>query len=479
MRLFKKLYTDLMVKYFILVAAAIVSMFLAITYMDSATNGILAEYVEFIVEKGNIDIHFDKPSMTFNLSGGKDAEMRYEILEDYKIIYKEGPELGGETSYSPEIISSIIQRQYRLIPEIPYIGEYIPFTGKDGNHYALLIKKPKNSDASKAQMGVMLPEYLRGTQLEAAISRIVWIGLIMIIIILCLIALAFSQLTKSRIIHPIQAIQKGLKSVDQGHYDAHIQFNANKEFEEVRDAFNRMTERLNTVQRENKKLQDGKKQFILDLSHDLRTPITTIQGYAQAMTSGMVGDETTKEKYLKYIYKKSETMARLINKLFEYSKLESSHHHLEKKETDIANCFRNAIIEKLDKLEAEAFQISIDIPEDIILFNCDSTEIERAIGNIISNQIKYNPKGTKVFYQLKKKTDKISIILQDDGIGIEEEALEHIFDVMVRGDKSRHGMDGTGLGLSISRKVVELHGGTIAVFSTVGEGTRFEITFSL
>ena len=479
MRLFKKIYWDLMTKYFLLVVAAISCMFLSFFYIEHATDRLLVEYIEFITEKGSRDISFDKASMTLTVTGKRSEGTRLEILEDYQVIYSEGAELGGEIAYSPEIINFIIQRQYNLLSQISYLAEYIPFTGVDGKYYALLIKKPKSNTDSKAKLGVVLPEYLRGTKLESDMFVIIRRGIIMIAIILCFIALAFSQLTISGIIRPIQKLQEGLKNVDEGRLNTHLDFTANKEFEEVRDAFNRMTKKLDQVEKENIKLQEGKKQFILDLSHDLRTPITTIKGYAQAISNNMVEDEETKTKYLNYIYKKSETMAKLINKLFDYSKLENAQHQLEKKERDIANCFRNAIIEKLDKLESKSFQISIDIPDEMIMFKCDSTEIERAIGNIISNQMKYNPKGTKVFYQLKKIEDQIIIILQDDGIGIEKEVLDNIFDVMVRGDKSRHGMEGTGLGLSISKKVVELHGGTIKVFSTVGEGTRFEITFSL
>ncbi len=477
MKLIKPLYPDLMIKYLLLVAGAVAGFFGAYIHLNGQSSKLLADYAAEIIRQGNKSITFSAESMELDLEGGKSPAYRYEILEGYTVIYSVGPEIGNETAYTPEEINSMIQRHYELMDDVSYIPEYFPFTGTDGNPYVLIIKKPKDSSEVQPKAGVLLPEYLRGTQLEMDVSRLIRKSIIAVALVLAAVAVLFSLLTTTTIMRPLKQLRAGFRQVDMGRLDTRLNFSGNREFEEVRDAFNKMIERLEESEAENRQLQESRKQFILDLSHDLKTPITTIQGYSEAILTGMVEDEEVQKKYISYIYRKSQIITGLITKLFDYSKLESVHNRLEQKEQDLANCFREAIIQNLDGLETKEFRVDIDIPEEPVLFLFDKTEMERGIGNIIANQLKYNPERTSVFYRLKVSSEKVFLILEDRGIGIEEEVLARIFNLMVRGDSSRHGVDGTGLGLAITKKVVELHGGKINVRSTIGKGTVFEITF--
>ena len=475
--LIKRLYLDLMIRYLLLVAGAVAGVFGAFVYMNRASSALLAGYAAGIIEYGNRAINFSRESEELILQGEKKPAFRYEVVQDYAVIYAEGPDIGGETVYSPEEISSMIERHYELIPDIIYIPEYYPFTGTDGESYALIIKKPKDSPEIRSKTGVLLPEYLRGTEVELSIYRLIWKTVIIVTAVLLIIAFLFSRLTLKKIIHPLRTLRGGLRKVDDSHLDGRLDFTANREFMEVRDAFNTMLTRLAEAETENRRLQESRRQFILDLSHDLKTPITTIQGYADALYSGMVEDDATRKKYLGYIGKKSRVVSDLITKLFDYSRLENTHTHMNIQEDDLAGCFRDVIIRNLDGLEESRFSVEIDIPEEPVPFVCDTTEISRALDNIITNQIKYNPDGTAVTYILKHEYNAIRLELRDNGIGIEKEVQDRIFNLMVRGDVSRHGVEGTGLGLAITKKIVELHGGNITLESGASEGSAFVIIF--
>ena len=448
MKLIKPLYPDLMIKFLLLVAGAVAGLLGVYRHLNGTASELLADYASEIIANGNKSITFSRDTMELSLNGGKFPSYRYEILDGYSLIYSEGPELGGETSYTPEEINGMIQRHYELMEDVSYIPEYFPFTGTDGKPYVLLIKKPKNSPDAEARTGVLLPEYLRGTQLEQDIYRLIWKTIIAFVLILVVVAVLFSLLTNTTIMKPLKGLRAGLKMVDGGNLDTRLSFSGNREFEEVRDAFNKMIARLQESEMENLQMQEGRKQFILALSHDLKTPVTTIQGYSEAILNGMVEDGEEQKKYISYIHRKSQIISGLITKLFDYSKLESVHNRLECREQDLADCFREAIIQNLDGLDAKEFRVDIGIPEEPVLFSFDKTEMERGLGNIIANQIKYNPLRTAVSYSLKTSPESVTLLLSDDGIGIEKDVLDRIFDLMVRGDASRHGVDGSFKALS-------------------------------
>ena len=472
---FKKIYVDLMLKYLLLLTATVVVAVGGYAALGIIGDNILLRYSAFILEAGEQYIDFDEQTNTLTLARTLSEGERYEVLKDSKVVYSEGAALGGETEYSQEEINGIIQSRYRFLTEKTYIPEYVPFTASNGEAYALLIKIPKNADAPEAKKGVMVPEYLRGTVVETNVAKAIRNILFIMLALLVLIVFFINRLTTQKIVKPLKTLNKGLEEINRGDLSARLAFSANEEFEKVRDSFNEMAERLERTEKENAYLTQSKKQFILDLSHDLRTPITTIKGYSEALTNGMVEEEGERRKYLDYINKKSSVMAQLIDKLFEYSKLESGVSQLNLQKLDIGDCFRNVIIQHYGDMEAKGFQADIDIPDRKIWVMCDETEMQRAVGNIISNQIKYNPDNTKTRYAVIESDTQVKLVLQDFGIGIEPDVLGRVFDVMVRGDESRHGVSGTGLGLAITKKVVEMHGGRISVESKIDQGTKFTI----
>ncbi|MCR5544606.1 MAG: HAMP domain-containing histidine kinase [Eubacterium sp.] len=200
--------------------------------------------------------------------------------------------------------------------------------------------------------------------------------------------------------------------------------------------------------------------MISDIAHDLKTPMTTVSGYAMALSDGMVSDDK-KQEYLDAINAKSKRMNDLINLLFDYVKLDSEGFTLEKSKVDICELLRECVAFQYQDIEDAGFELDLDIPEESIIIEADKLQFSRVITNLITNAIRHNDEGTKLGVYLKNEYDVLRIIVADSGNLIEQEKAEYIFDPFVVGDESRNSRGGTGLGLSIAKKVVDMHGFSI------------------
>lgn len=204
--------------------------------------------------------------------------------------------------------------------------------------------------------------------------------------------------------------------------------------------------------------QKQKNVLLSDIAHDLRTPITTISGYAKALNDGMVADEEKQKEYLQAIQSKSERMGDLINLLFDYVRLGTEGFRLKKESVDIAELLRENAARLYTDVEEKGMEFYADIPEEVHLIQADALQLSRVITNLINNAIRHNEPGTQIQLELRVEPDALEVIIADNGAQIPTEVAEHIFDPFVVGDKSRRTNGGSGLGLSIAKKIVDMHG---------------------
>ena len=215
------------------------------------------------------------------------------------------------------------------------------------------------------------------------------------------------------------------------------------------------------IQKEREEQQrdfDRKRNLMLsDIAHDLRTPMTTVNGYARALADGMVTDEAKRQEYLKAIQNKSVRMNELINLLFEYVKLDSEGFRLDKTRLDLCELLReNAALVYSDVEDAE-MNFEVSIPEEPYYINADSIQFSRVVTNLLNNAIRHNPKGTTIVLSMEEETAGVRIIIADDGNVIPDDISRNIFEPFAKGDSSRRS-GGSGLGLSIAKKVINMHG---------------------
>ena len=275
---------------------------------------------------------------------------------------------------------------------------------------------------------------------------------------------------------PLKEIEKGIEEIRRNNLENSINFHSYKEMNEIKDAFNYMSEEIRITNIKKNEIEESKKKMIRDISHDIKTPLTSIMGYSKAIIDKQSMSDEEKEVYLNYIYKKTLRINSLTNELLKYINLDSENYKLDKIKQDYCEFIREVISIYYKDMEDKNFNLEINIIEDKILLAFDSKNLERALGNLIINAIKYNNENTTLKIIVKKENNKVVTIIQDDGIGIDKNLCSNIFDEFVRGDESRNTSGGSGLGLAITKKIVSLHGGEINLVSDINKGCKFTIT---
>lgn len=221
-------------------------------------------------------------------------------------------------------------------------------------------------------------------------------------------------------------------------------------------------------EKEQKEAYDRQRNLLLsDIAHDIKTPLTTVCGYARALVDNVVEKEEKKKEYLHAIYAKSMRMDELITLLFEYVKLDSDGFTLHREDADLGEVLReNAALLYAD-FEENGIELEIGIPEHPFPCKIDKTQFGRALTNIMTNSVKYNEKGTTVSLTLRENYE---IRIADDGAPIDKELAEHIFEPFSRGDRARSTRGGSGLGLSISSRIIQMHGGELRLENECRDG---------
>ena len=210
-------------------------------------------------------------------------------------------------------------------------------------------------------------------------------------------------------------------------------------------------------QQEQRILYERKRNLMLsDIAHDLRTPMTTVNGYAKALADHMVPKEKEGE-YLDGIMRKSQRMNELIELLFSYVKTDSEGFALKKEKTDVCELLRTIVADAFGDFESAGMDLDVEIPEAPCFFELDRVQFKRSIHNLLTNAIRHNQPGTKVCVAVSLEDD-LRIFIADSGTPIEKEVAEHIFEPFMMGDSSRNSKGGSGLGSSISKKIMDLHG---------------------
>lgn len=235
----------------------------------------------------------------------------------------------------------------------------------------------------------------------------------------------------------------------------------------------------NNVKEYLKQLDDQRKireEFFSNASHELKTPITSIQGYAELLENGIIKDETMRQDFIKRIHKEASRMTSLINDILMISRLESREAKLTYTEVNLAEVAREAV-EGLKPLTAQKQVYIHQDCQDAVIW-ADEKQMKELISNLISNAVKYNRQGGQVWIEIKEDRAKnqIRIQVKDNGMGIPEDSLPRIFERFYRVEKGRSKKEGgTGLGLSIVKHIVTYYKGSIEVKSQVDMGTRFMV----
>lgn len=304
-----------------------------------------------------------------------------------------------------------------------------------------------------------------------SLSYYVFLGVGMILLLI----IVYSYWVARRIRKPLRIITLGLKQMIQGNYDTRIALYAEKEFSQIGETFNYMADVIEKTTKEKRQAEESKKRMMVDLSHDLKTPITSIQGFAQALVEGRGEDEERQKRYLSYIYNKSSQVTKLIQNMLELLKIDSPDFLLRMEHQELGEFIREIIADTYGEIEQKNFVLHLNVPEEDVFLNFDAELLSSVVHNLISNALIYNPPGTHLRVEVIPLEKEVTIEIADTGVGIPEELWSTMFDPFVRGDKARTASGGTGLGLSIAMKNTEKMGGTLHLSRRKKEPTVFTI----
>lgn len=286
-----------------------------------------------------------------------------------------------------------------------------------------------------------------------------------ILIIAVLTALLSRLLTR-----PIRELTKATKKMSKGNLGVRVKVRSKDEIGQLGKTFNEMSQRLADFQK-------SRRELLADISHEIRSPLARIQSDAEILIDRKVGKEE-REQHLKAICEEVKDIDKLVEDLSILSRLEYHQLEMEVSPSSIQDALSQEISKFRLQLEKKEINLKQTIPENIPLVMMDTLRIGQIISNLLTNALRYTPKGGTVDIGLKKKDSMVELWVKDTGPGIPQEELPYIFERFYRVDKSRSRTSGgTGLGLAIAKYFVDAQGGYIHAESEVGKGTC--ITFSI
>lgn len=391
------------------------------------------------------------------------------VDREYRVVYTEGLDTIGKDRLTAEEFTAFLTES----PKKPY-------------HYDILYN-PKG----EFWLIVTFPTSIR---LDFSIvynkdapssdfTRAGWvIGLVVLayLLILALFAFIYSRITAASITVPLQKLCDGTRLLREGDYSVRVDLRLKNEFAQLQNTFNDMAARIEHEISLRKKSEEDRKKLILDISHDLKNPMSSIQGYTELLMNKPGMTEQERNEYLEIILNNSKKTNKLLNELFGLSQMDSPEFSLKLEKTDISEYIRRVCGELVPQLEREGFLYEFDILEEPIYVMLDTDRFGRIFQNLSNNTLQYNPKGTLVTVSLTAENNQAVIDFSDNGIGVPPHLADNIFKPFVRADDSRNSRTGgSGLGLSIAKKIAEAHGGDLTLIPRQDKGSTFRITIPI
>lgn len=316
--------------------------------------------------------------------------------------------------------------------------------------------------------GVLLAAPVSGTsEMIGELNRTLLTAMLAALAIALLLSYLLSKLHVSR----LQRMRKATAMVSEGNYDVKLPESGYDEFGDLAIDFNNMTTKLNASNEEIERLENRRRQFMADVSHEMRTPLTTIAGVIEGLRSDMI-EEEQREKGIRLVNEETRRLIRLVNENLDYEKIRSNQVTLLKERVETKELLE-IIQDQMEFLAAEKGNtITIEAPEDQEVY-VDMDRIIQVLTNIVKNSIQFTDSG-EIRLSSYSEPGFTIIEVADTGSGIDVEEIDLIWRRFFKSDVSR-GSGQFGLGLSIVKQLVELHGGDIRVESEKGKGTKFII----
>ena len=385
---------------------------------------------------------------TYNYIEEEEVILSMIVLDkDYYVIYSTNTQ--SKDRYTEREVQYLTQTSS---PDY-FVYKY-QFLSEDGKDLNLIIKTLKHE-----------------TIIDNIVLKSYYIDAFVFAIFYVIVFGIFILIMRNDLNKPIGILNKALIDYSNGVKNTEINYSGAREFEQICQSFNTMATKLEISEAKRIEIEKEKDKFTCNISHDLKTPITVIHGYLNALNDGLITEEK-KEKYLNIIYNKSKDLVELINDFHDFNKLNHPDYSFSYEEVDICEYSREYLIDKYHELEVLGYMIDINIPEDVIICNIDKTQLKRVFENIIGNSIKHNDEGITIGFSISLIDEKAVFEIADNGKGISKDIIDTIFDPFIG---TNNNDNKSGLGLYICKVIVEGHGGIIRYKNNEQYNSIFEI----
>ena len=434
------------------------------------TKHYMAEKREELIQQGEKSAQANKKGYrTGNLS-----ELSYElqILESYMgsgvlVINENGEVALASPGFNDEFLED--NRISRTLIERVQNGEIVSVQTKSGqvsDTPMLVVGYP----FSKGHLaGILMCRSL--PEIEEALKEMYQISVISLFFV-SFLGLIVSYVTAKYVALPLMRMNRAAKVIANGNFEERVDVTSSDELGELAQSFNHMAESLQT----HEKVQ---KDFIANISHDLRSPLTSMQGFLTAMLDGTIPPEK-REHYLKIVLEETERLSRMTQSIVELSRAQSSAILLDESDFELNELIRWNIEMLEPQLEEKNVQIHGIYEAEQTMVHGDRDKISRVLQNLLGNAAKFSPQNGIIEVETTLDKKKVLVSVKDQGPGISEEDQKYVFDRFFKTDTTRN-MDktGSGIGLAIVREFLQAHGETITVKSEKGRGATFVFSLKL
>lgn len=378
----------------------------------------------------------------------------------------------GQYLYGPER-QKIIQNRTELYDKIN-----TTFSGKNGRYVRLvpLIDSLGNIQGAVSLSYVISPFFAKPT-------KTIWQILFLVVALspflyFILFTALYAKFFAGNIRLPLSLLMEATNKIKNKDLDFHLEYKAGNELGQLCDAFNEMKDELKRSLLSQWKMEHERREMTNALAHDLKTPLTIIQAYAESLREGKIGEGGKRKHYLKVIRDQAKRAGDLVKEMLDAATWESPDHELEREPTNIPT-FIQQKVEHYQSLTQEKkihFRISLNLDQKPC--SVDIKKLERILDNIVDNSIRYTPDGGTISIHVQQQEERLSFTICDTGPGFSSKDLTHLFRPFYKGDESRSKESGhAGLGLYIAKQLVHLHGGTIHAYPSPEGGAC--VTFDL
>lgn len=376
-----------------------------------------------------------------------------------EIFSYQKPEQANDTYSNTELLYLYQTGQLKDCESTSFIGTVT----NNGNDYAYILHFPMK--ISKVTMYLNADRFTGGKTIAILI-----VGMLFMIVLILGIIYGFWT---TRIMNHLTA------SIREIATRSYLPIQAHGTFRDIYDSLNTLDTEIKASDRLRVQTEKIRKEWIANITHDLKTPLSPIKGYAEILQEHATKTEEQYERYARIILKNVAYMETLINDLKLTYQLENGIIPLERQEQNFIRFIKELIIDILNNPEYEYRTIHFEATEETVRISFDQTLLTRAFQNLITNAFVHGDENTEITLQTSVSDNILQIVVSDNGKGMTAAETGLLFQRYYRGTNTEHKLAGTGLGLAITKSIVELHGGTISVSSIPGIGTAFQMQFSI